>query len=76
MSKEEILKRLEVLEREAIEIRAEREYIEHTLSLVNGGKLDAAMSHLKKMQVAVEVRISKWNKECDMLEVEVNKIAA
>ena len=76
MSKEEILERLEVLEREAIEIRAEQEYIENTLDLVNGGKLDAVMSHLMKMKIAVEARINKWNNECDMLEAEVNKIAA
>ena len=76
MNKEEILKHLEALEREGVEIKAEQDNICHLLSLVQGGRADATYSHLLRLQVAVDVRIAQWNRACDLLEAEVRKLAA
>lgn len=76
MSKEEILKQIEELEQEAKEIEAEQANIDHMLSLVSGGRLDAYASHIAKLQSAVNARYIQWSKKADILSAEANKLVA
>lgn len=79
MTKTQILARLAELELEAKEIEAELKAIQTTESYIMSdvaSRTDEIHHMLNRRRTAVEVRIAKWNRECDELNDHAAKLAA
>jgi len=79
MSKEEILAKIDALEAEAVELKAEQEAINHLLSLVlstESSRADEIGHQAQRRQDALHARVARWQHEIQELEDIVAKMAA
>ncbi len=70
MNKEQILARIDELDAEAAELKAEQEAIDYLLTTVAVGssRYDEMMHHIERRNRALEIRISKWEREVNKLD--------